>query len=44
VIEEGVELMLRTAAKLLSKKTRRSDRSLMIEDEKAPADDEDVAG
>jgi hypothetical protein len=44
VIEEGVELMLRMAAKLLSKKARRPDRYLMIEDEKASADDEDAAG
>jgi hypothetical protein len=44
VIEEGMELMLQTAIKLLSKKARRLDQSLMIEDKKASTNDEDVAG
>jgi hypothetical protein len=44
VIEEGVELMLQMAAKLLSKKARHLARCLRIEDEKAFADDGDDAG
>jgi hypothetical protein len=44
VIEEGVELILQMAAKLLSKKARHLARCLRIEDEKAFTDDGDDAG
>jgi hypothetical protein len=46
VIEEGVELVLQTAVKLLGKKARRPDQALAlaIEDKRAPTDDEEGTG